>query len=491
MSGTPATTAGGPDLDEHGRVGRLPAGDEQADRRDRRELLPDDHARPDLPPASRRRSPRAAPRRRRGRSRSRRGSRRGAQGRSRRAWRRALGPDAQVARRDVRSLANRSVASTTAASPRAATSSESRSIGRQPRVEDRAGGSGEEARLLGLVEPAQRRSGEDAHDRRAYRGLTGRTVGSGVPGLPAAPDQRSRRARRQRLARRADTVAMTTTPGATGAPPLPGARPVPRRGHGSPAAAGCRRRRCGCSRTTSTPRSPRTRTRSSSTAASARRRATGSASTRSSASCARSPTTRRCSSSPASRSASSARTSGRRGCCWPTRTSWRRGRPGEHFRELERAGLMMYGQMTAGSWIYIGTQGILQGTYETFAELARQHFGGTLRGRVVLTAGLGGMGGAQPLAVTMNEGVVICVDVDEPDRPAPPDRLRGPADPRSRRALSGPGRTAAAAGNRSASRWSVTPRRRIPNWCVAGTLLGRRDRPDLGARRAERLRPRR
>ena len=65
----------------------------------------------------------------------------------------------------------------------------------------------------------------------------------------------------------------------------------------------------------------------------------------------------------------------------------------------------MYGQMTAGSWIYIGTQGILQGTYETFAELARQHFGGTLRGRVVLTAGLGGMGGAQPLAVTMNDGV--------------------------------------------------------------------------------------
>ena len=85
----------------------------------------------------------------------------------------------------------------------------------------------------------------------------------------------------------------------------------------------------------------------------------------------------------------------------------------ETFRELERAGLTMYGQMTAGSWIYIGTQGILQGTYETFAELARQHFGGTLRGRVTLTAGLGGMGGAQPLAVTMNEGVAICVEVDE------------------------------------------------------------------------------
>ena len=83
------------------------------------------------------------------------------------------------------------------------------------------------------------------------------------------------------------------------------------------------------------------------------------------------------------------------------------------FRELEQQGLMMYGQMTAGSWIYIGTQGILQGTYETFAELARQHFGGTLRGRVVLTAGLGGMGGAQPLSVTMNEGVCIAIEVDE------------------------------------------------------------------------------
>ncbi len=85
----------------------------------------------------------------------------------------------------------------------------------------------------------------------------------------------------------------------------------------------------------------------------------------------------------------------------------------EHFRELERQGLMMYGQMTAGSWIYIGTQGILQGTFETFAELARQHFGGTLRGRVTLTAGLGGMGGAQPLAVTMNDGVCLAIEVDE------------------------------------------------------------------------------
>ena len=84
----------------------------------------------------------------------------------------------------------------------------------------------------------------------------------------------------------------------------------------------------------------------------------------------------------------------------------------DHFRELERQGLMMYGQMTAGSWIYIGTQGILQGTFETFAELARQHFGGSLRGRVTLTAGLGGMGGAQPLAVTMNDGVCLAIEVD-------------------------------------------------------------------------------
>ncbi|WP_181557355.1 urocanate hydratase [Thermaerobacillus caldiproteolyticus] len=84
----------------------------------------------------------------------------------------------------------------------------------------------------------------------------------------------------------------------------------------------------------------------------------------------------------------------------------------EHFHELDKKGLIMYGQMTAGSWIYIGTQGILQGTYETFATVAEQHFGGTLKGTLTLTAGLGGMGGAQPLAVTMNEGVVIAVEVD-------------------------------------------------------------------------------
>ena len=84
----------------------------------------------------------------------------------------------------------------------------------------------------------------------------------------------------------------------------------------------------------------------------------------------------------------------------------------DHFRELERKGLMMYGQMTAGSWIYIGTQGILQGTYETFAEAARQHFNGDLSGKLLLTAGLGGMGGAQPLAGTMNKAVVLAVEVD-------------------------------------------------------------------------------
>jgi urocanate hydratase len=84
----------------------------------------------------------------------------------------------------------------------------------------------------------------------------------------------------------------------------------------------------------------------------------------------------------------------------------------EEFRRLEAAGLTMYGQMTAGSWIYIGTQGILQGTYECFAEIARRRFGGSLAGTITLTAGLGGMGGAQPLAITMNDGVALCVEVD-------------------------------------------------------------------------------
>src|SRR6266571_184549 len=89
----------------------------------------------------------------------------------------------------------------------------------------------------------------------------------------------------------------------------------------------------------------------------------------------------------------------------------------ETFRELDRKGLTMFGQMTAGSWIYIASQGILQGTYETFAAAARRHFGGSLAGRLVVTAGLGGMGGAQPLAATMNGGVILAVEVD-------PERIR-------------------------------------------------------------------
>src|SRR5882724_5972179 len=85
----------------------------------------------------------------------------------------------------------------------------------------------------------------------------------------------------------------------------------------------------------------------------------------------------------------------------------------DKFRELERAGLMMYGQMTAGSWIYIGSQGIVQGTYETFGAMADRHFGGSLAGRLIVTAGLGGMGGAQPLAATMQGAAILAVEVDE------------------------------------------------------------------------------
>ena len=90
----------------------------------------------------------------------------------------------------------------------------------------------------------------------------------------------------------------------------------------------------------------------------------------------------------------------------PNWASW------EHFNELDKKGLMMYGQMTAGSWIYIGTQGILQGTYETFAAAAKQHYNSDLTGKLVVTAGLGGMGGAQPLSITMNNGVTICIEID-------------------------------------------------------------------------------
>ena len=130
-----------------------------------------------------------------------------------------------------------------------------------------------------------------------------------------------------------------------------------------------------------------------------------------------SPPTRPCSSSRANRSGSCAPTSGRRAVLIansnlvPDWANW------TEFRRLESLGLTMYGQMTAGSWIYIGTQGILQGTYECFAEIARRRFGGSLAGTITVTAGLGGMGGAQPLAITMNGGVALCVDVD-PERVA-------------------------------------------------------------------------
>src|SRR5688500_9174347 len=85
----------------------------------------------------------------------------------------------------------------------------------------------------------------------------------------------------------------------------------------------------------------------------------------------------------------------------------------EHFDELEKKGLIMFGQMTAGSWIYIGSQGIVQGTYETFAAIAQKHFNGSLKGKICVTAGLGGMGGAQPLAITMNEGICLAAEVEK------------------------------------------------------------------------------
>ena len=135
----------------------------------------------------------------------------------------------------------------------------------------------------------------------------------------------------------------------------------------------------------------------------------------------------------------------------------------EEFRRLDALGLTMYGQMTAGSWIYIGTQGILQGTYETFAAAAARRFGGTLKGTLILTAGLGGMGGAQPLAVTMNEGVALCVEVD-------PERIQRRLDhayldkgtDSSTRRSSGPMKRAPQA-RRSASASAPTPPTSIPS----------------------------
>ena len=159
------------------------------------------------------------------------------------------------------------------------------------------------------------------------------------------------------------------------------------------------------------------------------------------------------------------------------------------FRDLERKGLTMYGQMTAGSWIYIGTQGILQGTYETFAELARQHFGGTLRGRVVLTAGLGGMGGAQPLSVTMNEGVCIAIEVDE-TRARRRHEIgyvdRFTHSPQEALAMA---RQAAAAGDALSIALIGNAAEIEPGVGEGRRALRRGHGPDLRPRRARRLRP--
>ena len=122
--------------------------------------------------------------------------------------------------------------------------------------------------------------------------------------------------------------------------------------------------------------------------------------------------TRRWSSSPANPSRSSARAKRAHECWPPIPIWWAKWATWEHFRELEARGLMMYGQYTAGTWAYIGTQGILQGTFETFAAAGARTKSGTLAGHIVLTAGLGGMGGAQPLAVKMAGGVCVAVEVD-------------------------------------------------------------------------------
>ena len=157
----------------------------------------------------------------------------------------------------------------------------------------------------------------------------------------------------------------------------------------------------------------------------------------------------------------------------------------EEFRRLEDLGLTMYGQMTAGSWIYIGTQGILQGTFETFAAVADKRFGGTLAGTITLTAGLGGMGGAQPLAVTMNDGVAICIDV----RPVPDHAAHRAPLPRRAGRLARATRVALAVEARDERRpLSIgvlgNAAEMLPGAARAGRADRHRHRPDLGARPA-------
>ena len=140
----------------------------------------------------------------------------------------------------------------------------------------------------------------------------------------------------------------------------------------------------------------------------------------------------------------------------------------EHFNELDRKGLMMYGQMTAGSWIYIGSQGIVQGTYETFVEMGRQHYGGSLAGRWILTAGLGGMGGAQPLAATMAGASMLAIECRAGAHPEAAryalSRCQHDAGS-TRRLRSSSGRRAT--GSRCRSGCSATPRRSCPSCCAA------------------------
>ncbi len=163
----------------------------------------------------------------------------------------------------------------------------------------------------------------------------------------------------------------------------------------------------------------------------------------------------------------------------------------DEFRRLEALGLMMYGQMTAGSWIYIGSQGIIQGTYETFSAVARQHFGGDLRGRVLVSGGLGGMGGAQPLAATMAGAAFLGIEVD-PQRIE--KRLRtGYCDRISRdldEALAiGQGGGAPARGGFRRARRQL--RRSAPGTGAPRLHPGRPHRPDQRPRPAQRLHPRR
>ncbi len=161
----------------------------------------------------------------------------------------------------------------------------------------------------------------------------------------------------------------------------------------------------------------------------------------------------------------------------------------DEFRRLDALGLTMYGQMTAGSWIYIGTQGILQGTYETFAECARQHFGGTLEGRLVVTGGLGGMGGAQPLAATMNGAAFLGVDVDESRIPRRVEtRLLRPDRPRPRRRAR-PGRRGASPAAGALRRAGGQHRGGAARAGAARRGARHGHRPDLGARPPRRLHP--